>query len=89
MARAVDGMHIWVAEVGGSRAYTAVDWRQPAALVVGNEAHGASDDAYTLADGSVSIPMSAETESLNAAIAAGIILFEAARQRKLEDGSLS
>ena len=87
MARAVDRMRIWVAEAGGSRAYTAVDWRQPSALIVGNEAHGAGDDAYTLADGSVSIPMSVETESLNAAIAAGIILFEAARQRELAGGS--
>jgi TrmH family RNA methyltransferase len=87
IARIVDRMRICVAEVGGSSAYTAVDWRQPAALIVGNEAHGASDEAYTLADGSVSIPMSVETESLNAAIAAGIILFEAARQRELADGS--
>jgi TrmH family RNA methyltransferase len=87
IARAVDRMRVWVAKVDGSKAYTAVDWRQSVALIVGNEAHGASKKANTLADGSVSIPMSAETESLNAAIAAGIILFEAARQRKLMDVS--
>ncbi len=87
ISRAVDRMRIWVAEAGGSRAYTTVDWRQPSAIIVGNEAHGAGDEAYTVAAGSVSIPMSAETESLNAAIAAGIILFEAARQRELTDGS--
>ena len=82
----VDGMRVWVAAAGGTRSYTAIEWCPPAALIVGNEAHGASDDAYTLAEGSISIPMSRKTESLNAAIAAGIILFEAARQRDFPEG---
>lgn len=81
ISRVVDDMQIRIAAADGTSAYTAINWREPAALIVGNEAHGVSKNAYSLADDTVSIPMSAETESLNAAIAAGIILFEAVRQR--------
>jgi TrmH family RNA methyltransferase len=81
IARATEEMRVWVAAAAGEMSYSEVDWRQPSALIVGNEAHGASAAAFALADGSVSIPMGAETESLNAAVAAGIIMFEAARQR--------
>jgi TrmH family RNA methyltransferase len=48
---------------------------------VGNEAHGVGELAAALAYDTVSIPMAGATESLNAAMAGGIILFEAARQR--------
>lgn len=74
-------MHVWTAAADGSNAYTSINWRQASALIIGNEAHGASQEAYRLAEGAVSIPMSSQTESLNAAIAAGIILFEVVRQR--------
>jgi TrmH family RNA methyltransferase len=56
--------------------------RQISALIIGSEAHGAGPEARALAQGEVAIPMAAATESLNAAIAAAIILFEAARQRR-------
>jgi TrmH family RNA methyltransferase len=75
------GLDIWIAAAGGERAYWDVDWRRPAALVVGSEAHGAGPRARALARGTVRIPMAGDTESLNAAMAAGIILFEAVRQR--------
>jgi TrmH family RNA methyltransferase len=58
-----------------------VDWRRPAAVLIGGEARGAGAAAEQLATGRVTIPMHDDTESLNAALAAGIILFEAARQR--------
>ena len=87
IAGAVEGLRVWVAAAGAVTAYSKVDWRKPAALIIGNEAHGASEDAYNLANSAVSIPMNAETESLNAAIAASIIMFEAVRQRKLADSS--
>jgi TrmH family RNA methyltransferase len=76
-----EGMSVWIAAADGSVAYTAVNWQQTSALIIGNEAHGAGQEAYGLAEGAVSIPMSSKTESLNAAIAAGIILFEVVRQR--------
>lgn len=78
---ALAGMQVWLAAVEAKRAYTAVNWRQPSALIIGSEAAGAGEEARRLANGSITIPMHAATESLNAAMAAGIILFEAARQR--------
>lgn len=75
------GLDVWLAAAREGVAYTAVDWRRPAAVLIGGEAHGAGDAAERLATGRVTIPMHDETESLNAALAAGIILFEAARQR--------
>lgn len=81
IAEVVAGCSIWIASVNGNSIYTAVDWRKPAALVIGNEAWGAGENAYDLATGSISIPMNSATESLNAAVAASIILFEAVRQR--------
>lgn len=75
------GMAIWLAAASGGTPYTAVDWKRPSALLIGSEAQGAGDAAGRLATGRVTIPMRDATESLNAAVAAGILLFEAARQR--------
>lgn len=72
-----------LATAEGSSSYTDIDWLMPTILIIGNEAHGPSRRAKALAGGAVSIPMSRNTESLNAAIAAAILLFEAARQRRL------
>ncbi|MCB8982301.1 MAG: RNA methyltransferase [Ardenticatenaceae bacterium] len=76
------GLTVWLADVAGGVSYTAVSWQSPAALIIGSEAWGAGAEAAALADGRCTIPMHAATESLNAALAAGIILFEAARQRR-------
>lgn len=76
------GVQVWLATAGGTLPYTGVNWRRPSALIVGSEAHGAGGEAASLAAGTIYIPMYAATESLNAAVAAGVILFEAARQRQ-------
>ena len=73
---------IYLADMTGDVSYDAANWQQAWALIISSEAHGESDEASTLANQRVYIPMASDTESLNAAIAAGIILFEAARQRK-------
>jgi TrmH family RNA methyltransferase len=73
--------HIYAADAEASMPYFAADWRQPSALIIGNEAHGLSDDARTLARSSIGIPMHGRAESLNAAVAGSVILFEALRQR--------
>jgi TrmH family RNA methyltransferase len=57
------------------------DLVHPLALVIGGEAEGTSPQARALADGFISIPMPGKSESLNAAVAAGILLFEVVRQR--------
>ena len=58
-----------------------VDLRGPVALVVGSEGAGLSKDVLAQADEIVAIPQSTKVESLNAGIAASIVLYEAARQR--------
>jgi TrmH family RNA methyltransferase len=80
--RRMEGLDIWLAEARSGQPYTAVDWRRPAALVVGGEARGASEPVRRIASGSVHIPITAGVESLNAAIAAAVILFEVVRQRE-------
>ncbi|MFZ1135179.1 MAG: RNA methyltransferase [Candidatus Korobacteraceae bacterium] len=57
------------------------DLRGPVALMVGNEGAGLSKDLLSQADEIVAIPQSPKVESLNAGIAASIVLYEAARQR--------
>jgi len=55
----------------------------PTAIVVGNERYGVSDAWLDAADEAVSIPMPGPADSLNVAVAAGVVLFEAARRRVL------
>lgn len=75
---------LWVADARGSLAYDTVDWTKPCALVVGGETTGISPEASKLCTGAVSIPMAGRAESLNAAMAATVLLFEAARQRRAQ-----
>ena len=70
-----------VADASGSTAYTEADWREPSALIVGRESVGLTIEEMAAADEIIRVPMQGATESLNVAVAAGIILFEAARQR--------
>jgi RNA methyltransferase, TrmH family len=57
------------------------DLRQPLALIIGSEAEGASLQARQLAAGLVKIPMPGGSQSLNAAVAGSILIFEVVRQR--------
>lgn len=81
IAEALAGVQILLADVRAVRAYHEVDWTRPSALIIGGEAHGASREAKELAAATIAIPMHGGAESLNAAVAASVILFEAARQR--------
>jgi TrmH family RNA methyltransferase len=69
---------IYLADARGETVYTRADWSRPVALIVGGEAEGASDAARKLATERVSVPMRGGAESLNAAMAATVLLFEAA-----------
>jgi TrmH family RNA methyltransferase len=62
--------------------YLDADLGGPTALVLGNEAHGLDPAALTRLDGLVSIPMAGRAESLNVGMAAAVLCFEAARQRR-------
>lgn len=61
--------------------YWEVDLTKPSLLVLGNEGAGLSERLASMADEQVKIPLSAEVESLNVAIAAALLLYEAQRQR--------
>jgi TrmH family RNA methyltransferase len=75
------GMRVYLAEVAGGQVYHQVDYQLPSALIIGGEASGAGGSARQLADTLVHIPMPGGGESLNASVAAGILLFEVSRQR--------
>lgn len=74
---------MYLADAHAETAYTSVDWKQPAALIIGGEAYGANEQAQHAAAQQIAIPMSNAAELLNAAVAASVILFEARRQRGL------
>ena len=59
-------------------------WKSPSAIFFGNEGSGLPRDLMAKMDDSVAIPHTPQVESLNAAVAASIVLYEAARQRKIE-----
>ncbi|MGI8856710.1 MAG: TrmH family RNA methyltransferase [Thermomicrobiales bacterium] len=77
---------IYGADAVASHAYDAVDWRAGAAIIVGHEDHGLSEEARRWCRGTVAIPMARGVESLNAAVSGAIILFEAVRQRQFRGG---
>ena len=58
-----------------------VDFTKPTALLMGGEGGGLPNDLIITADARVSIPMQGAIESLNAAVAAAVLLYEAQRQR--------
>ena len=75
-------LQIYLAETNAGLPYTQADLRKPLALIVGGEAEGAGSQAQSLASARVHIPMPGGSESLNAAVAAGVLLFEVVRQRR-------
>lgn len=68
-------------DAGAKVGYLEFDWQKPTALIMGAESAGLTAQELAVADSSVSIPMQSATESLNVAVAAGILLYEANRQR--------
>ena len=74
---------IYATELGGEpRDYLDVDWTEPAAIVLGNERRGCSDEMLAAADARIVIPMQGFVGSLNVSVAAAVLLAEAARQRR-------
>ena len=87
----LDRMGRWGVHRLGTNAHTgtpydSVDLTVPAALVLGNEAHGLPADLAEHLDGTVTIPMAGRTESLNVGMAAAVVCFERARQRRALEG---
>ena len=76
-----DKLRVFLADSSAGIPYTQADFHSPTALIIGGEAGGAGPESFALADERVHIPMPGGSESLNAAIAASILLFEVVRQR--------
>jgi TrmH family RNA methyltransferase len=73
---------IFAAITKSAGALPAADLREPAAILIGSEGAGLAPEIERSADARISIPMSETVESLNAGVAASVLLFEAARQRR-------
>ena len=74
-------MRVMLADMEGESCWE-TDLRPPLALIVGGEAEGASEQARRLASQKISIPMAGRAESLNAAAAGSVLMFEVVRQRR-------
>jgi TrmH family RNA methyltransferase len=81
------GIRVVATAGDGGGSPEATDLGSAFALLVGNEAHGLSDELVALALTSVSVPMDGRVESLNAAVAGAAVLFDAARQRRVASSS--
>lgn len=77
-----NGIRVYAAHLKGRNTYDGEDYRQGCAFLIGNEGNGLRPETAACADCLVRIPMEGQAESLNAAVAASILMFEAARQRR-------
>lgn len=76
------GIKTYAAHLAGRNNYDCEDYTKGTAILIGNEGNGLSDALSEQADCLVKIPMCGQLESLNAAMAAGIFMYETARQRR-------
>lgn len=89
MIRVLQQHHITVyaAHLGGMKNYDEYDYCQGTAFLVGNEGNGLKEETAGCADERLRIPMEGQVESLNAAVASSILLYEAYRQRRCVSGT--
>ncbi len=80
------GIRLVATTVQGAQAADLMNLAEPVALVIGNEGSGVPMNLTAKADGAVTIPCPGPVESLNAAVAASVLLYEAARQRAAKTG---
>lgn len=76
------GLTVLAAEAEGAKVAWEANLAQPTALVIGSEAHGPQAETLAACQGRVRIPMPGPAESLNAAMAASLLLYEGLRQRR-------
>jgi TrmH family RNA methyltransferase len=78
----MNNIRIYAAHLSGSCSYDEVDYTGKSAILIGNEANGLSDEIAELSDQYIRIPMEGNVESLNAAIAAAVLMYEVYRQKR-------
>ena len=77
-----EGVAVYAADLLAKDNYFDKDYKKASAFLIGNEGAGLSDEIKQVASEGIKIPMSEKIDSLNAAMSAGILLYEAVRQRK-------
>ncbi len=82
IAACLGGIPLFLADSASGQNLYISDFESPVGLIIGSEAAGAGESAQKLATHQVHIPMPGPTESLNAAVAASILMFEVVRQRQ-------
>ena len=75
------GVSLYAAHLKGKKSYAEPDYTEPCGFLIGNEGNGLSDKIAEYADEYIRIPMEGKVESLNAAIAATLLMYEVNRQR--------
>lgn len=75
------GISFYAAHLEGTQAYDQEDYSGGCGFMIGNEGNGLSDEIAGMADTYIRIPMAGQVESLNAAMAAGLLMYQAARGR--------
>ena len=76
------GIRLYAAHLKGMHNYDQEDYTKATGFLIGNEAKGLTDEMAAIADTYIKIPMAGQVESLNAAVASSVLMFEAARQRR-------
>lgn len=76
------GIRLYAAHLDGKNNYEKEDYTVDTGFLIGNEANGLSPETAAMADTYIKIPMMGRVESLNAAVAASVLMYEAARQRR-------
>jgi len=77
------GVKLYAAHLKGSADMYSETYTGPCAFLIGNESRGLTEETASVADQAVRIPMSGQVESLNAAVASAVLLYEAKRQRMI------
>ena len=81
-------LYVSAAHLKGKQWYDQADYSGGSAFLIGNEGNGLKEETAALADSYIKIPMGGKVESLNAAMASGILMYEASRQRRfMTDGA--
>ena len=76
------GVRIYAAHLDGRNNYDKEDYTVDTGFLIGNEGNGLTEETAKKADAYVKIPMKGKVESLNAAVASSVLMYEAARQRR-------
>ncbi len=76
------GVTVYAAHLKGEKFYDELDFTGPTAFMIGNEGNGLTDEMAAKASSYLKIPMEGQLESLNASVAASLLMYETHRQRK-------